>query len=46
MIDLGFKNWIACEAESRADALPEPDNSREIRGMDPHDLQEWIMNVP
>ena len=34
------------EAESRADDSPEPDNSREVRGMDPHHLHEWIMNVP
>ena len=56
MIELGFKNWIACEAENRDDALSEHGTSmsvgcgvvggRNIGGMDPHDIHQWVMDVP
>ena len=40
MIELGIGLHV------KPSASPEPDNSREVRGMDPLHLHEWIMNVP
>ena len=55
MIELGFKNWIACEAENRDDVSSEHGTSvsvgrggvggKNITGMDPHDVHQWVMDM-